>query len=110
MPDCVLEEEGVEGPKASSRHRTVAQGRHGRKDRTGRLKEGWAWVEVSPRVQGARTFDLVPLRLVLEPVPACAQGSGHCGGRGRIPTGPAPGLPLPGCKQTHAFAVANRRG
>lgn len=25
-------------------------------------------------------------------------------------TGPAPGLLLPGCKQTHAFAVANRRG
>lgn len=47
----------------------MAQGHHGRKDRAGGLKEGWAWVEVSPRVQGARTFDLVTLRLVLEPVP-----------------------------------------
>lgn len=35
-----------------------------------------------------------------------APGSGHCGGKGRTPQAP-PLAPLLGCKQTHAFAVAN---
>lgn len=95
------EEEGVEGPKASSR--TVAQGSHGRKDRTGRLKEGWAWVEESPRVQGARTFDLVPFRLVLELTPELS-AQVTLGGEGGFPQAPPLASPSPGVnKRTHSL-------
>lgn len=54
--------------KGLFRDSTGVQGSHVRKDRTGRLREGWAWVTVSPH--GARTFDLHPLRPVLEPIPS----------------------------------------
>lgn len=62
---------------------------------------------------GARTFHVVALRPVAEPIPglkaqvtAVRVGGGW---RERLPISPAPG-PSAGCKQTHALAVANRRG
>lgn len=59
--------------------------------------------------QGSRAFDLAFLRPVWEPIPGL-RTQVPVGGKGQVPAGPAPGLPLPGCKQMHAFAVANRRG
>ena len=49
MPDCALKTKGF------FQGQPEAQGSHGRKDRIGRLKEGWAWVEVSPMVRRAFT-------------------------------------------------------